>query len=251
MNLNIIKKDEQAYGEFNYGEIVENKPIGFRQDGGAQMPYSNLFYWAHAHAEVESTIGLHPHQGFEILTFIFKGTASHYDTKNKSWFPLEEGSAQIIRSGNGISHSEKVYKDSSIFQIWFDPNLRETINHPATYNDYKKEDFPIVEIPDGKIKIYKGEGAPIEMVSKDITIKEYFLNEGKHQLNTDINKTYSAYIIEGEVKIDNNNLIKDDYFYFSDSDSVEIDLPVNSRIFIIETPTKVDYLTYYQLYNRR
>jgi len=41
----------QAYGEFNGGGIIENKPIGFTQDGGKLKPYSNLFYWAHASAK--------------------------------------------------------------------------------------------------------------------------------------------------------------------------------------------------------
>jgi len=46
MSIEIIAKDQQAYGAFNNGEIVENKPIGFPREGGPTKPYSNLFYWA-------------------------------------------------------------------------------------------------------------------------------------------------------------------------------------------------------------
>ena len=46
MPIDIIPKDQQASGQFNGGEIIENKPIGFPQDGGDVKPYSNLFYWA-------------------------------------------------------------------------------------------------------------------------------------------------------------------------------------------------------------
>ena len=42
---------DQAYGEFNNGDIIENKPLGFPQDGGKLKPYSNIFYWAHASAK--------------------------------------------------------------------------------------------------------------------------------------------------------------------------------------------------------
>ena len=45
--IRIISKENQAKGNFNNGEILENKPIGFPQDGGTVKPYSNLFYWAH------------------------------------------------------------------------------------------------------------------------------------------------------------------------------------------------------------
>ena len=48
MSISIYTKENQADGNFNYGEILEKKPIGFPQDGGKLKPYSNLFYWAHA-----------------------------------------------------------------------------------------------------------------------------------------------------------------------------------------------------------
>ena len=43
MSINVFKKDTQANGNFNNGEILEKKPIGFPQDGGNLKPYSNLF----------------------------------------------------------------------------------------------------------------------------------------------------------------------------------------------------------------
>ena len=70
MSVKIFDKKEQASGNFNNGEILEKKPIGFPQDGGELKPYSNLFYWADAWTPVSrSTIGLHPHQGFETVSY--------------------------------------------------------------------------------------------------------------------------------------------------------------------------------------
>ena len=65
----------QAYGEFNGGDIIENKPLGFPQDGGKLKPYSNLFYWAHASAKRQ-------YHGFassrfEIMSIILKGNIQH------------------------------------------------------------------------------------------------------------------------------------------------------------------------------
>ena len=48
MAIKIYSKEDQASGAFNGGEIVENKPLGFPQDGGELRPYSNIFYWANA-----------------------------------------------------------------------------------------------------------------------------------------------------------------------------------------------------------
>ena len=50
MAVKAYTKENQANGNFNGGEILEKKPIGFPQDGGMLRPYSNLFYWAHAWA---------------------------------------------------------------------------------------------------------------------------------------------------------------------------------------------------------
>ena len=69
MSVTLIPVEKQARGEFNNGAILENKPIGFPQDGGQLKPYSSLFYWAHAWTPGEkSLIGEHPHRGFEIMT---------------------------------------------------------------------------------------------------------------------------------------------------------------------------------------
>ena len=48
--MRIIPIASQGRGSFNNGQILENKPIGFPQDGGFVRPVSSLFYWARAEA---------------------------------------------------------------------------------------------------------------------------------------------------------------------------------------------------------
>ena len=163
MSIRIIPKEQQGYGAFNGGEIVENKPIGFPSDHSSIRPYSNLFYWAHARAVTDSTIGLHPHQGFEICSFVLKGDIRHYDTKLREWRPLKAGDVQIIRAGNGISHSEWLGKDGEIFQIWFDPNLKKTLAQPPSYDDYPADAFPEKTVGDARVKTLIGTGSPFQM----------------------------------------------------------------------------------------
>ena len=43
MGVTIFKKEDQANGNFNNGEILEKKPIRFSQDGGELKPYLNDF----------------------------------------------------------------------------------------------------------------------------------------------------------------------------------------------------------------
>ncbi len=167
--IRIISKENQAKGNFNNGEILENKPIGFPQDGGTVKPYSNLFYWAHAWTPgKKSKIGLHPHKGFEICSFILKGNINHYDNKIDDWITLDEGDVQIIRSGSGISHAEEIDENSEIFQIWFIPDLSISLYENASYDDYKKNEFPIESNQNFTKKIIKGNKSPLSMKTEKI-----------------------------------------------------------------------------------
>lgn len=245
MSIKIIPKERQGTGQFNAGAILENKPIGFPQDGGESKAYSNLFYWAHAWTPgSESLIGEHPHQGFEIMSFVLKGSLVHYDSKNKEWRSLNEGDAQIIRSGKGITHAEKVGETSEFFQIWLDPGLDKTMELEASYDDYSADLFPVT-VKDGiSTKIYKGEGAPMEMDTPGIQIKELTISPGKYDYALESGKVYSTYLISGSIKLEGTKLAENDFTIIQDMDKINIEALKESKWFMIESPKKLDYLTY-------
>ena len=245
--IQVILKEDQASGAFNNGEILENKPIGFPQDGGQTKPYSNLFYWAHAWTtNKSSTIGLHPHQGFEICSFVLKGYINHFDTKLNSWIRLEEGDVQVIRSGNGISHSEEIGEKSEIFQIWFDPNISKTLLNDATYDDYKSKDFEIIESDNYTKKIIKGDSSPVKLISENITINELFYNSGtfKHNLNMDLMS--SIFVIDGEGQFNNQKIKKGDFIVIEDEEILKIKSDSHIKLFEITSPKNLSYPTYFQ-----
>ena len=226
MSISIYTKENQANGNFNYGEILEKKPIGFPQDGGKLKPYSNLFYWAHAWTPgTKSTIGLHPHQGFEICSFVLKGNINHFDTKQNKWIPLKEGDVQIIRSGNGISHAEEIDDNSEIFQIWFDPDLSKSLKKEATYDDYSSKDFKLIDKGNRSFKIIVGEGSPMQMDSENVCINEHYLSEGNHCFNIGIDLIHSYFIIDGEIILDNKKLEKGTFFTVSSENTSNMGIP--------------------------
>lgn len=249
MALEVFTKAEHAKGAFNGGEILEHKPIGFPQEGGKLKGYSNILYWAHAWSEEGSTIGLHPHKGFEILSFVLKGSIDHYDTKQKKWIPLETGGAQIIRSGSGISHSERLNAGAHMFQIWFDPGLGSALLKGATYDDFKDEDFPVTEENGITIKWYKGRNAPMKMDSLDVAIKEMTFDKGLVNWDLNSDMIYSIYLLDGDISINQEDLEVDDFARIQDMDEVVINAGQNTRIFVIETPKELPYRTYLSQFN--
>ncbi len=247
MPVQIIPKEKQGQGAFNGGEIVENKPIGFPQDRSSIRPYSNLFYWAHARAVTDSTIGLHPHQGFEICSFVLAGEIRHYDTKLNEWRTLRTGDVQIIRAGNGIQHSEWMGKDAEMFQIWFDPDLTKTLEKPASYDDYHAADFPVKTHDGVSIKTMVGEGSPFRMDTPGVEVLRLDVGSGLHSFEADRSKVYSAYVLEGELSFNDESARQFDFVLLTDQSSIELRTMTGAKVFLISSPANPGYRTYGQL----
>ena len=243
-------KEEQAYGAFNGGEIIENKPLGFPQDGGELRPYSNLFYWANAVALKDSTIGLHPHQGFEILSFVLEGRIRHYDTQLKNWIWLEKGDVQIIKSGSGISHAEYMEQGARMFQIWFDPSLQKTLKHEASYKDFKGSDFSLVEFEGGNYIDYTSGEKELNLVSEGVQILRVQLNDSQYSFKTPEKSFLSIYVIEGSIEMEKNQIGKDDFVQCV-IDEEDVVIKGEGDLFCIINPFRPSYPTYSEMMRER
>jgi quercetin 2,3-dioxygenase len=247
MSVKILKVEDQATGVFAGGAILENKPIGFPQDGGTQKPYSSLFYWANAWSDNGGLIGEHPHKMFEIMSFVIDGEIQHYDSKFDRWLPLKKGDAQIIRSGSGITHAERLMEGGRMFQVWFDPNIRQSMQKEATYNDYKSEDMKYYEENGISYKDYIGNGGPIEMDSEGVLIKELSIPKGSHQLKLDETKIHSYYLLGGEASIEGKGLLEHDFVIVENESELNIVANKDVRLFSIAVPKQLSYKTYLEL----
>ena len=250
MAIKIFEKNNQANGNFNGGEILEKKPIGFPQDGGMLRPYSNLFYWAHAWApKNDSIIGLHPHRGFEICSFVLKGEIEHYDTLLDKWITLKEGDVQVIKAGKGISHSEKLKKGSEIFQIWFDPNLHESLYEEANYSDYKSEIFSIKKENGIETKIISDINNQIDLKSDSIQIYQHSFIKGMYNHEIGQDRFHSIFIQYGRLKINDEIYNSGDFLIVDSEVSLSIEIISDTKVFEIISLIELPYSTYAQMHN--
>jgi redox-sensitive bicupin YhaK (pirin superfamily) len=220
--MRIIPISQQASGNFNNGQIIENKPIGFPREGGFVRPYGSLFYWARAEGLIDSTIGLHPHQGFEIMSFVLEGNIRHFDTKLNDWKPLTAGDVQIIRAGSGISHAEHLEKDSVIFQIWVDPNLSKTLAKEASYNDYKETDFQQTKAGTTSIIHYAGEKGLMELDTPGVDIRRIKLVDEPFEWDGDQSLVRSIYIVGGSGTINGKTVDQDDFIIVEEGEDLAL-----------------------------
>jgi redox-sensitive bicupin YhaK (pirin superfamily) len=247
----------QGIGEFDGGRIREQKPIGFPGEGAVVKRVGPLFYWAWAFASEEAMIGLHPHQGFEIMTYVIEGSAFHGDTlgtKSK----VGAGGAQVMQTGSGVSHQEKVGANAELFQIWFEPELTQAIKREPTYRQYEHEDFPLESYDTGyTVKTVIGSGAPIELVT-DVRMWDVEVNSDSTYLQkVAAGYTLTALAIRGQGTWAESGTSKypvdfhhKDFIIGAAAVDTEFEISSSSeskmRLILIEVPTTVSYPLYHK-----
>jgi redox-sensitive bicupin YhaK (pirin superfamily) len=250
MTIKIYSKEDQAYGAFNGGEIIENKPLGFPQDGGELRPYSNIFYWANAVAKKDSTIGLHPHQGFEILSFVLEGRIRHYDTKMDEWKWLSAGDVQVIQSGSGISHAEHMESGGRMFQIWVDPNLNQTLNKDARYSDFTADMFEAEKHDGYEETKYTGSADKLVLDAESVDFGRVKIYGNPYRFPLDAKCIYSIYVLNGSLRIEGKQVNEHDFILIADGND-ELPISGEGEFFYIISPKKPSYSTYAELIQER
>lgn len=242
-----IKKEEQEIMPLFNGAFIENKPIPFPNFEGTKA-YSNLFYWANLEAIETSEFPLHPHEGFEIMTFVFKGSLEHFDTASKVWTPLNEGDVQVIQAGSGVKHAERIIKGTQLFQIWFDPDFSKSLKKEAQYKDYASLCFKDEE--DGGLSrlSYLQEKGPVYAQTQGISIEKLSLKEGRYQEILDAAFVYSCYLLKGRLDVNEKTLEKDDFLRISEQKDLSLVAYEDSELFVIKSPLEVKYDRFIQRY---
>ncbi len=239
---------EQAVGKHTDTGLFEKKPIGFREDDGLLSPYSNIFYWTYKWTEKGTRAEEHSYKGFEIITFMLTGEIEYYDNKFRVWKNLTAGDMQVLRSGNGVIHSERLLPGSSLIQIWTDPDLEKSINQPASYFKYTSDQLPVLIEKGRSTKIYCGPGSPVRLQAEQLVITEVSFAEGYHFFKCSKELFVSGFVLEGELVIRRNTLASKDFFVAKEEESFEIKAITDCRLFITESPLEPSYPTYAEKY---
>lgn len=254
MDIIIYPPDIQGAGAFDGGRITETKPLGFPGEGPGVPHTGPLFYWAWATAKGYGKIGLHPHRAFEIMSYALEGEIGHYDTMgNRS--RVQAGGAQVMQTGSGVSHEEETVGDhNEFFQIWFEPNLKETVRHTPTYAEFRHEDFP-VEVRDGvTLKHVIGNGAPVSILAEAAMQDILIPSSHRYRRELSTNRTLAMVVINGKGTLGDEadteqHALAPKYFavvHAGEGGSIAIraDQAVPLRLAMIEVPAEVEYPLY-------
>ncbi len=254
LSITIYPPEAQGVGEFDGGRITEIKPLGFPGEGLGVPHTGPLFYWAWATAKGYGKIGLHPHRAFEIMSYALEGEIGHYDTMgNRS--RVKAGGAQVMQTGSGISHEEEtIGEHNELFQIWFEPNLKETVRQTPTYAEFRHEDFPVEDRDGVTLKHVIGNGAPVSILA-EAAMQDILIPSGhEYRRGLSANRTLAMVVIDGEGTLSDEagsvqHELAPRYFaviYAGTNGSIVIhaEQAVSLRIAMIEVPAEVDYPLY-------
>lgn len=72
----------------------------------------------------ESGFGKHPHRDMEIITYVVRGSLTHWDSATDTEEQIRAGEVQVITAGSGVVHSElnKEKERCRLLQIWIMPS---------------------------------------------------------------------------------------------------------------------------------
>lgn len=168
-------------------------------------------------------VGVHPHRGFETVTIAYHGKIAHHDSAGNSGV-IGEGDVQWMTAGAGVLHKEyheiEFSKTGGLFQmvqLWV--NLPKKFKRtPPKYQAIENKDMTRYTLGDGKsyVELIAGEYKGIKGPAYTFTPMNMFnarLNKGSvADFSFDKDFNTGVLIIEGEIKINNSEIIPENNF---------------------------------------
>ena len=250
-SMTVYPPERQGSGAFDGGRITEIKPIPFPQENGGSQRIGPLMYWAWATAHGDGVIGMHPHRGFEIMSYVLEGAVGHTDTGGNS-SRVGAGGAQVMQTGSGISHQEEMHGErTDFFQIWFEPDLRESLRKDPVYADFENDAFPVTDNGVGvRVKPIIGNGGPVE-ISAPVLVEDVTVDPGaSYSVKVPAHHALASVVIEGGGTWSGESLDEDksvgprDFALLKSGGDAELSMMAGSektRLLNVITPIGVDY----------
>lgn len=247
MGLNVVYRKDHLMNGLYQNKVREKKILGFPQEKSPVKAYSNIFYWSHMTSDFGAVVPERPMIGFEVLTYVLTGAYESMNKEADQWHVLYEGDMEIIRAGKGIRVTEKFYPNTEVLQIWLDPNFDQFKKMPSGIHQYAASSFPVKKSEGQQSTILKGNEAPIDLFSKDISIRLTKYKAGIHKLSIPEDTVLSIYITDGYLDIEGHTLSKFDFFKVDEQHEIEIHALSDCRLFILASPLEPEYELYAEM----
>ncbi|HAA14286.1 MAG TPA: hypothetical protein DCE41_22370 [Cytophagales bacterium] len=181
--------------------------------------------------------GTHPHDNMEIISIPMSGALEHKDSMGNSQ-TIATGDVQVMSAGTGIYHSEfnKSKRDEVRFlQIWMFPNRKNVTPRydqitldPADTNTLQQ----VLSPNQDDAGVWAHQDAWFHMGR----LEAGFSTE--YKIHKPGNGVY-AFVMEGSVKIGDQELAKRDGFGIWNTDAFQVEASQNAQVLLMEVPMEI------------
>lgn len=234
--MNTIIHKAETRGHANHGWLDSHHTFSFANyHNPERMHFGVLRVLNDDIVQAGMGFGTHPHDNMEIVSIPLEGDLEHKDSMGNTTV-IKEGDVQIMSAGTGVTHSEyNKNKDRQVkfLQIWVFPKKR---NITPEYDqislrdiEKKNEFYQIVSPNDGEqgVRINQNAWFHLGKFTKGAVDEYKIKKEG--------NGVY-AFILDGEVEINNEKLSKRDGMGIWDTDSISVKATEDARVLLMEVP---------------
>lgn len=179
--------------------------------------------------------GKHPHDNMEIISIPLSGDLEHQDSMGNITI-IKEGDVQAMTAGTGVTHSEKNKnrdKEVKFLQIWIIPKMR---NVEPAYSQIS-------------MKLEERHNKLQQIVSPNIDDEGVSINQDAWFFITDLDankklkytlkdedKGVYAFVLEGDVLINNIKLNTRDGLGITKSKKLNIEANADTKLLLMEVP---------------
>ena len=235
MTKTILHKADTR-GDANHGWLHSKHTFSFANYYNPErMSFGSLRVLNDDIVEAGMGFGTHPHDNMEIISIPLEGDLEHKDSMGNVTV-IKHGDIQVMSAGTGIFHSEyNKNKDRRVkfLQIWVYPNKNNvtprydqiTLNIADRHNKLQQIVSPNAD--DAGVWIHQNAWFHLGNFDKGVTAEYKIRQSG--------NGVY-AFILKGDVTINNQPLYTRDGFGTWDVESISIVADTDAEILLMEVP---------------
>lgn len=223
-------------GHVNHGWLDSNHTFSFANYYNPQrMNFGVLRVLNDDRVMAGRGFGTHPHDNMEIISIPLDGDLEHKDSMGNVAV-IKKGDVQLMSAGTGIFHSEynkNSDKEVKFLQIWLFPNKRDVnprYDQISLNNEEMNDNLMQILSPnqdDEGVWIHQNAWFHMGNLSKGKSV-EYKIKDSR-------NGVY-AFIIDGDVSIEGQELNRRDGYGVWDTDKINIDAISNARVLLMDVP---------------
>lgn len=182
--------------------------------------------------------GRHPHDNMEIVSIPLQGDLEHKDSMGNV-ATIRQGDVQVMSAGTGVFHSEynkNADQEVKFLQIWIFPNKKgvepryDQIRLPEDRMQNKLQQILSPNPDDDGVWIHQDAWFHMGNLKKGF--------EQTYELRRAGNGVY-AFVLEGELTIEDQKLQRRDGFGLWDTDRIRIQAESDARLLLMEVPMRM------------